>query len=396
MTKYLARLGHSVTVLSSLASGSGPIEGAEHVVRTPDALLSRLNWRRSHFSALAGSHGDVSYKPPSRLASVVVPDLGLVTWLPFALPSALSLVRRRRFDCVVTTSPPQSGHLIGLALRRRGLPWIAELRDGWTFEPPRDPWPLRAQRTLDDRLERLVVERADAVVGVTTPIVADIEARLGADAELITNGFDPDDALPEREADPLLDPNRHSFLHTGRMGLSRVTPRPLLEALRLLKREKPEVWERVEIVFAGSLTEEERDLLTAPDLDGTVRATGWVERPRALRLQRAADALLLLTEGESRRSVATGKLYEYLLAGRPVLVLGEGTEAARIIAETGTGLATSASDPRAIAEALEQFVNGGWSRDRDGEAIDRYSWMKLGSRYSELIERVSAGRAPTE
>jgi glycosyltransferase involved in cell wall biosynthesis len=396
MTKYLGRLGYAVTVLTSLASGSGPTDGAEEVVRTRDALLSRINWRRRHFSALAGSRGDGAYKPPSRLASVVVPDLGLLTWLPFALPRALALARRRRFDCVVTTSPPQSAHLVGLALRRRGLPWIAEFRDGWTFEPPRDSWPLRSQRALDGRMERLVVEHADAVVGVTTPIVADFEARLGVDAELITNGFDPDEGSSERETDPLLAPDRHSFVHTGRMGLSRVTPRPLLDALRVLKREEPEVSKRVEVVFAGSLTEEEQDLLAAPDLDGTVRAAGWLERPRALRLQRAADSLLLLTEGSSRRSVATGKLFEYLLAGRPVLVLGEETEAARIVAETGTGLATSAVDPQAIAEALKRLVESKWSRDADDDAIDRYSWTSLGNRYAELIERVCAGREPTE
>jgi glycosyltransferase involved in cell wall biosynthesis len=396
MTKYLARMGHAVTVLTSLASGSGPIDGADQVVRTRDALLSRINWRRRHFSALSGNRGDAAYKPPSRLASVVVPDLSLLTWFPFALPRALALARRRRFDCVVTTSPPQSAHLVGLALRRRGLPWIAEFRDGWTFEPPRDPWPLRSQRALDGRLERLVVGHADAVVGVTKPIVADFKARLGVDGELITNGFDPDEASPEREADPLLASDRHSFVHTGRMGLSRVTPRPLLEALRVLKREEPAVCERLEVVFAGSLTEEEQELLAAPDLDGTVRAAGWVERPRALRLQRAGDSLLLLTEGSSRRSVATGKLYEYLLAGRPILVLGEETEAARIVAETGTGMATSAVDPRAIAEALKRLVESQWSRDTDEDAIERYSWTSLANRYSELIERVCAGREPTE
>lgn len=396
MTKYLGRLGYAVTVLTSLASGTGPIDGAQEVVRTHDALLSRINWRRRHFSALTGSRGDGAYKPPSRLASVVVPDLGLLTWFPFALPRALALARRRRFDCVVTTSPPQSAHLVGLALRRRGLPWIAEFRDGWTFEPPREPWPLRSQRALDGRLERLVVEHADAVVGVTTPIVADFKARLGVDAELITNGFDPDEGSSERETDPLLASDRHSFVHTGRMGLSRVTPRPLLEALRVLKREEPEVSNRLEVVFAGSLTEEEQGLLAARDLDGTVQVAGWVERPRALRLQRAADSLLLLTEGSSRRSVATGKLFEYLLAGRPVLVLGEETEAARIVAETGTGLATSAVDPQAIAEALKRLVESKWSRDADDDAIDRYSWTSLGNRYAELIEHVCAGREPTE
>ncbi len=128
-------------MLTSAASGEGEIEGAEAVVRTKDALTSALNWRRGQFAALGGSSPD-TYKPPSRLASVVVPDLSLGTWLPFALPAALGLARRRRFDCVLTSSPPPSTHLIGLALRRRGIPWIAELRDGWTFEPPHAPWPL--------------------------------------------------------------------------------------------------------------------------------------------------------------------------------------------------------------------------------------------------------------
>ena len=72
-----------------------------------------------------------------------MPDLAVGTWLPFALPRALSLARKGDFDVVLTTSPPQSAHLVGLALARRGLPWIAELRDGWTFEPPRAPWPSR-------------------------------------------------------------------------------------------------------------------------------------------------------------------------------------------------------------------------------------------------------------
>jgi glycosyltransferase involved in cell wall biosynthesis len=106
--------------------------------------------------------------------------------------------------------------------------------------------------------------------------------------------------------------------------------------------------------------------------------------------------LLLLTEGSSRRSVATGKLYEYLLAGSPVLVLGEQTEAARIVAETGTGLATSAVDPRPIAEALKHLVERDWPHEADERAIARYSWASLGNRYSELIERVSAGREPTD
>ncbi len=116
--------------------------------------------------------------------------------------------------------------------------------------------------------------------------------------------------------------------------------------------------DRLEVVFAGPLSARERELLAADDLSGLVKVVGWLERPRALALQRAADTLLVVTEGASRSSVATGKVFEYLAARRPILVLGEGTEAARIVADAGAGTATSASDPVQIASILRAALEG--------------------------------------
>src|SRR4051812_8105794 len=186
-------MGHEVTILTSLASGRGGGAGARRVVRTRDVLASRLNGRQAHFEAIQGAE-QAPASPSSPLESVVVPDLGLAGWLPFALPRALSLAAERRFDCVVTTSPPQSAHLIGLALRGRGLPWVADLRDGWTFDPPRPPWPTRGQDMADRALERVTLGRADRLVTVTAPIADDLARRLGRKVAVITNGFDPEEA----------------------------------------------------------------------------------------------------------------------------------------------------------------------------------------------------------
>jgi Glycosyl transferase 4-like domain len=189
LAKYLDRLGHRITVLTSLSSGRGPVTGAR-VVRTRDLLVSRLNWRRQSFEALAGEADGGGYEAaPSRLASVFVPDLAVVGWLPFALPRCRALAADA--DAVITTSPPHSGHLVGLALRGRGVPWVADFRDGWTFESDRPPWPLAAQRELDEGLERAVVRGADALVAVAEPIAADLGARFDREVATITNGFDP-------------------------------------------------------------------------------------------------------------------------------------------------------------------------------------------------------------
>jgi len=271
------------------------------------------------------------------------------------------------------------------------MPWIAELRDGWAFEPPHPAWPLAALDRLDRGLERRILPSADAVIAVTEPIVDDLRRRYGIDAELITNGFDPEEVPAEpAEADPLLDSSRFSLVHTGRLALSGVSLERMLEGVRIAKAEDPAVATKLEVVFAGSATADELRLLTAPDLDGVVRFVGWLERPRVLALQRAADALLVVTEGGGRRSVASGKLFEYLAAGQPILVLGDETEAARLVARAGAGFAAPASEPRSVAAALRRLL-GHPFRPASADAIREYSYPVLAGRVAAAIERVTGG-----
>jgi glycosyltransferase involved in cell wall biosynthesis len=60
--------------------------------------------------------------------------------------------------------------------------------------------------------------------------------------------------------------------------------------------------------------------------------------------------------GDHRPSVATGKLYEYLAADRPILVLARRSVAADIVRTTGSGLVAPADDPAEIAGALVSLV----------------------------------------
>ena len=390
LTKYLARLGHRITVLTSLASARGPIEGAARVIRTRDLVASRVNWRRSHFESVSGRADGAYREEPTRLASVVVPDLSLLGWLPFALVRARELVRRERIDCVITSSPPESIHLLGLALRRLGIRWVADLQDGWTFETTHPTWPLGAQRALDSLLERTVARHADLVTTVTDPITDDLRLRTGARVITLTNGFDPDERVRAGKRDVGLDPERFSLVYTGRLAFARSSPEPLVWALRAMD---PEARARLEVVFAGPLAASEQAALGAPDLADTVRTLGNVEREQALRLQSAADALLIVVPPDRSRSVATAKLYEYMLAGRPILVLGEDNAAADIVRRTGTGVVTAADDPGRIARDLERLVSGAPSVRGDGREIERFSYPELAARLAGEIRLLVEGAA---
>jgi glycosyltransferase involved in cell wall biosynthesis len=387
MTKYLRQMGHDVTVITAVSPGTraGELDG---VIRTSDlasnAALRKL-LRRPTASGGAATSVAVNVAPPALLTNVIVPDAYLVSWNPWAWRAATRLVREGRVDCLITSSPPESTHLLGFAPALRRAPWIADFRDGWLFDPLREPFPTAAQRALVRRLEQRVATTPDAVVGATEPIAKDLRSRLGSKAEVIYNGFDPDTAeaiSPDRP-----DARKFTLVHTGTVRWGR-DPRPLLEAVRRLIDADPGTVDRVEVLFVGMATTQDLELFQDPSLRGVVRYGGSVSRGEAMALQRTAGALLLFTSG--RVSEATGKLFEYLASGRPIIALAENNEAARIIEQTGTGVCVPLQDVDAIAHELRRAIDGRLEQSYAPRELDRFSYPGPAERMAAVAARVVA------
>lgn len=395
MAKYLARLGHHVTVLTTKAFGTeGPgLEGTE-VIRAND--LQRVRARLAGEETVGSLFDSDSYSgKPHPLSYVVVPEPLALAWAPWARRAALRAHRVHPFDCVLTTSPPESAHGVGLALSRRGVPWVADVRDAWTFEPLRPRFPLAVQRRWDRRLERRWLGAADEVVCVSRPAAADLRTRRIADPHVIPNAWDPDaDPAPElvSAARGELDPDRVSLLYTGRFGSYGRDPTPLVDAIGRLAEERPRLAARLELVVAGPTTEAERELLERDVEPARIRLLGSVKRSRALALQRAADALLLIAQ-PTRSQLANFKLFEYLAAGRPVLALAAGTEAGRLVESTGAGTSVRADDRDAITTALAELVDGGLPSP-DPAATGRFLYPAAAEEMASVIDSAITSRGP--
>jgi glycosyltransferase involved in cell wall biosynthesis len=387
MAKWLRRLGHEVTVLTTSAYGPGPGDETEDVVRAADAQ----RWRaRARGKATAGAlfDSDTYSGRPHPLSKLIVPEPLALAWTPFARRRALAMQRERAFDALITTSPPESAHAVGLALRRRGVPWVADVRDAWTFESLRPTFPTGAQRRLDGRLERRWLGRADEVVCVSEPAARDLRSRGIAEPELIPNGWDPESAPPvAAEPTGLLDPDRFSLVYTGRFGSYGRDPTQLVEAIALLAREQPHAAGRLELVIAGPLTEAEAHLFATDVAPARIVPAGSMPRDRALALQREADALLLLAQ-PTRSQLLNIKLFEYLATGRPILALAGDTEAGRIVESIG-GETVRADDSAAISAALSRAVDGALAPP-PREAIAPYTYPAPAERMAEVVERAIA------
>ena len=394
MARHLREAGHRVTFVASDAFGSLLGDDERSVVRARDlksARLLRAALGRGPLPA-AGTGAAVERDASGLLTKVLVPDAHLVSWLPAATLAVRRLVTRGDVDCVVTTGPPDSAHLAPLALGTSRPAWLADFRDGWLFEPLREPFPTGAQRRLDAALERRVVRSADAVVAATAPIAADLRQRHGVEAATVTNGYDP--ALDPDVDMALLPPfseDRVLVVHTGALSGPRGRDAtPLLEALRQVARD-PGAGSRLLLVQAGPTSPSDEPLLAALCEEGRVHALGVVPRPTAVALQRRASALVLLTSDHV--SQTTGKLYEYLAARRPILVLGSDNEATRIVRETGTGVVVRHDDVDAIVAALREIATGGAERTYAPHGTERYVYPAPAEAMAELVEEAIHRRA---
>src|SRR5688572_16617021 len=127
---------------------------------------------------------------------VLVPDEN-VTWNATAIPAAIRIVRSESIDVVLTTSPPNSVHLVGAAVKRAtGVKWVADLRDSMSRNADRriESVAARLKERTQETIARLVARYADASVAIT-PFIADelraLEPR--GPVTVIANGADFDE-----------------------------------------------------------------------------------------------------------------------------------------------------------------------------------------------------------
>lgn len=387
MVKYLRRAGHEVCVVTTGAFGPLPPDEEHDTIRTTD--LMALPWLRRlvGLGPLAQPGAPTTAVPPvpSLLTKTIVPDAFLVSWMPFARRAARRAVRDRDYDCVITSAPSESTHFIGRALHRRGMPWVADFRDGWIFEPYRPEMPTAPQRALDRSLERKVVRSADVVIAATKPIADDFESRLGVPALHVPNGWDPDlEPGAERASDGTN--GTVTLVHTGKLtGLRGRDPRVLFAGIRRALENDTDLRERLRIVLAGPQDHRDAEAVEQAGLDDIVDYRGNLTRGDALALQREADGLVLLTSRDVCE--ATGKLFEYLAAGRPILALAAGNEAARIVEETGTGITVDPDDVDGVATAVASLARGDLGERYAPRDLERYIYPSPADATAAAVEQ---------
>ena len=317
-----------------------------------------------------------------RVVSVIGWPDEVAGWVPAATWHAMRAIHRHRPDLIYSTSSPVSAHLVALiASRVSGIPWVADFRDGWMRNPQdvRQPRPLAR---LSTRLEQAIVRRARSVV-----IVDESVELLGIDPGdprlvLIRNGVDDDDVPPAQAHKPGA---RFRISYVGALYGAR-NAAPVFAALRALIDRGAIDRADLEVRLVGLAS-----LKPDANLDQLpVVRVGYVDHGAAMAEMAGADVLLLYAPSINRGP--SGKIYEYLVSGRPILcVAGRDNFAFRLVDELGAGRCAEPTDQPAIERAIEELYgawkNGGLAVDPEvkAEALRRYSRRRLTAELATVL-----------
>lgn len=341
--------------------------------------------------------------------ALFLPD-GRAAWAPFATATGAKMVRELGADLIFSSGPPFTCHLIGRTLKRRTRrPWVADYRDPWTqatFYPARPGF----ARRRDLALEATCIREADRNIVVGRTMAAEFRQRYGDLAperfDVIPNGYDEADFA----AAPYQPPERLQITHSGSVFAAR-SPQAFLGALAQLLAEEPEFAAQMRLTFAGRLDQRLQQQLSSKPFAAVTELPGYLPHAESIRLLRRSSLLLLLIGMDAQaRSMVTGKLFEYLASGVPILALGpRDGEAARLLRETGAGWVHEPHESdairarlREIRQAYRRSPAGHRAGDaatppqfgltRRSDAIAAYSRRDLTRKLAGIFDQVLASR----
>lgn len=309
-----------------------------------------------------------------------VPD-PYVGWVLPGVMLGRRLLREEHFDAIFSSFPRASTHLIAARLAyESGLPWLADYRDPW---PIRQSWrpPTPLHRWAHFTLERLALAQAAAATAINEPIADDLRRRypsLAPQVSVIPNGFDPEEEVAAVD----LPGDSFWLVHTGRLyGIRVEHVLRFLDAFATLPVD-------VKVLFLGVEGPLLRDRAAELGINERVRVEPLAPRAVARGLQRAAGALLLLP-GVAPESL-TSKIFEYLVADRPIVALtSPDSAAARLLADVGGGW--SLMPDETLAGRLGEFVRAARSGSIAPPAPDkvaRFDGRRLTGELAAVLDRM--------
>jgi hypothetical protein len=294
------------------------------------------------------------------------------------------IIRANNINVIYSSFMPYSDHIVAWMLKRKfpSLIWVADFRD-LHVEPiyKNVIWP-----NFQKKIEKYILKNANVVTTVSDGISQKMEA-LHHNVHTITKG------VRLRESKESFD--KFTIHYSGSLFQQFRDPRPLFYVLASLLKVQKIDKDRISFLYAGKDGGLMQQWVETCGVNDVFENKGMLSRNDAMELQDRSHINLLLTSASDEHTgLLTGKLFEYIEAGKEILCLIKGSrdkEIETMFAEFRLG--TVLYDEEKIREYLllkynEYLKTGKVKADHlRNNLLQNRSWERQAERVFDLVSQ---------
>jgi len=364
------------------------IEVLKYPIWEPNNFLSFFGKKKTESAGFLNPNPSIFGKIMQYIrANYFIPDARKF-WVKPSVKYLKKYLSESEIDVVITTGPPHSLHLIGLKLKKEiGVNWIADFRDPWTEIDYFHQLPL-SKKAIEKHhyLEEEVLKNADAVLVVGNTMKSKYD-KFNSNVVTVTNGFDGEivDSIIELDA-------KFTITHIGLMNADR-NSKMLWEVLAEIRNENEAFKSDFQLKLIGKMDTSVLNEISKHELSENVEIVNYVAHNEVVEFQKKSQVLLLVVNNvPSAKGIITGKIFEYLMAKRPILAIAPSDgDLATIIKQTNSGIVVDFNNSvllkKTILDLYLKFCNN--NLVVASENIEQFNRKQLTAKVAEIIYKIT-------
>jgi glycosyltransferase involved in cell wall biosynthesis len=313
-------------------------------------------------------------------------------WIRPSVKFLIKYLKENPLDAIVSTGPPHSMHMIALQIQKKlHIPWLADFRDPWTGIDFYHQLKLTSlSDSIHHKLEKKTLSSATAVTVVSQDMADEFNGIVNRDYKLVTNGYDEEDIspLPQNQLD-----TKFTISHIGSINSCR-NPVGMWKMLSEMVKVNHKFAKALQIKLVGKV---DIGVLKSIEENGLTPFLSRIDymphQDAMLEIQKSQVLLLLINNTPNAKGILTGKVFEYLGSGRPILSIGpEDGEAAVILKDAEAGQTAGYENDEEMRRVLtEYFTKYGEKRLESNTGNQtKYSRKALTKKIAGILDSITA------
>jgi glycosyltransferase involved in cell wall biosynthesis len=332
--------------------------------------------------------------------NVLIPDVESL-WLPTARKAIDKIfMDNKDIRLVVTSGGPFSTFKLSKYITNKySVPYVLEFRDEWTNNPARINLPYPVKSTVKElNWESQLLVDCSGIVYLTEQMQRNFEAKhsflCGRPSRIIPNGYDDSDFSATSNYVPS---DKLHLVYCGSF-YDRQQPDTIWSALAHLLDAKLIDANQISIDIYGNNNKNFvlGSFLENPGLIQCIKLFPFISHAQSIQKMLAGDALLLfIASGKNTGATVTGKIFDYMRSGKPILaIVPNNGIAAKMVNESNLGFVADPDDPEMIQKKLLEIYHlwqeGQLSKITPNSAfIQQFNRQNLSHELASLIHEVT-------